>query len=163
MLKNKIKLFNIVLVTISLMTGCVLQENYKSTKTSLELQSIQKREFDTSYKIAFASTLSVFQDKGYIIATADSATGFITASSPKNNKHDWFWTGSNKMDSIKATVFIETMPSKKTAIRLNFVNHQEVSSAYGSKGGNSVPIEKPEFYQGIFEKIQKAIFVRTSR
>jgi hypothetical protein len=58
----------------------------KILETSLELQSIQMREIDASYKTAFASTLSVFQDKGYVIVTADSATGFITVASPKNNK-----------------------------------------------------------------------------
>jgi hypothetical protein len=162
MFKNKSRILTILILT-SFMFGCTLQNNYKPTKTSLELQSIQKKEFEASYKTAFASTLSVFQDKGYIIETADSSTGFITASSPKNNKHDWIWTGSNTMNSVKATAFIETMPSKKTAIRLNFINYQEVSSAYGSKGQNSVPIEKPEFYQGVFENIQKAIFVRTNR
>jgi alkaline phosphatase len=161
MFKNNAKIL-IVLTLSILMFGCELQENYTLTKTSLELQSIQMREFDASYKTAFASTLSVFQDKGYVIVTADSATGFITVASPKNNKYNWF-LGENKMDSTRATAFIEAMPSKKIAIRLNFVNYQEISSAYGSKSQNSVPIEDPKFYQGIFEKIQKAIFVRTNR
>jgi hypothetical protein len=154
MFKNKSRILTILILT-SFMFGCTLQNNYKPTKTSLELQSIQKREFDTSYKIAFASTLSVFQDKGYIIETADSSTGFITASSPKNNKHDWIWTGSNTMNSVKATAFIETMPSKKTAIRLNFINYQEVSSAYGSKGQNSVPIGKARILSRCFRKHSK--------
>jgi hypothetical protein len=44
--------------------------NYRSTKTSLELQSIQSREFETTKKIAFASTLSVFQDLGYVIESS---------------------------------------------------------------------------------------------
>ncbi|SMN00464.1 hypothetical protein SPONN_1706 [uncultured Candidatus Thioglobus sp.] len=160
MFKKQVKIFSIVLVVISLMAGCA-QQNYKSTKTSLELQSIQKREFDTPYKTAFASVLSVFQDKGYVIATADSLTGFITAASHKTSGFIAFV--GQTVEYVKATAFIETMPSKKIAIRLNFVNHQETSSGYGMKGGNSVPIENPKFYQSIFEKIQKAIFVRTSR
>ncbi len=160
MFKNKAKIL-IVLTFSIFMFGCGVQKNYKPTKTSLELQSIQKKEFDTSYKTAFASTLSVFQDKGYVISTADSATGFITANSHKKSGFIIF-TGQS-IEYIKATAFIETMPSKKIAIRLNFVNHQDTSSDYGMKGGNSVPIEESKFYQGIFEKIQKAIFVRTSR
>lgn len=160
MLKKQTKIFGIVLVAIALITGCT-QQNYKPTKTSLELQSIQKREFDTPYKVAFASVLSVFQDKGYIIDTADSSTGFITAASHKTSGFIAFV--GQTIEYVKATAFIETMSSKKIAIRLNFVNHQDTSSGYGMKGGNSVPMEKPEFYQGIFEKIQKAIFVRTSR
>lgn len=161
MLTNKTKKIAAALISTVLVAGCVPQENYKPTKTSLELQSIQKKEFDTSYKIAFASTLSVFQDKGYIIETADSNTGFITSSSHKISKFIPFV--GQAIEHIKSTAFIETMPSKKISIRLNFVNNQDTSSGYGMKGGNSVPIEKPEFYQDIFEKIQKAIFVRTSR
>lgn len=160
MFKKQVKIFSTVLVVVSLMTGCT-QQNYKSTKTSLELQSIQKREFNTLYKVAFASVLSVFQDKGYVIDTADSTTGFITAASHKTSGFIAFV--GRTVEYVKATAFIETIPSKKIAIRLNFVSHQETSSGYGMKGGNSVPIEKPEFYQGIFEKIQKAIFVRTNR
>ncbi len=159
MLKNQVKIFGVALVTIGLMAGCT-QQNYKSTKTSLELQSIQKREFDTSYKIAFASVVSVFQDKGYVVDTADSATGFITAASHKTSGFIAFV--GQTIEYVKATAFIETMPSKKISARLNFVKHQETSSGYGMKGGNSVPIEEPKFYQSIFEKIQKAIFVRTS-
>ena len=136
--------------------GCV-QKNYVSTKTSLELQSIQKRSFDAKYKTAFASTISVFQDKGYIIETADSTTGFITASSHKTSGQALM---VQTIDYVKATAFIEPMANKKIAIRLNFVSHQETSSGYGMKGGNSVPIEEPSFYQGIFEQIKKAIFIR---
>ena len=160
MFKNKAKIL-IVLTFSIFMFGCEVQKNYKSTKTSLELQSIQKKEFDTSYKTAFASTLSVFQDKGYVISTADSTTGFITANSHK--KSGFILFVGQSIEYIKATVFIETMPSKKIAIRLNFVNHQDTSSGYGMKGGNSVPIEESKFYQGVFERIQKAIFVRTSQ
>lgn len=160
MFRKQIKIFGIVLVVIGLIAGCT-QQNYKSTKNSLELQSIQKREFDAPYKVAFASILSVFQDKGYVIDTADSSTGFITAASHKTSGFIAFV--GQTIEYVKATAFIETMPSKKTAIRLNFVKHQDTSSGYGMKGGNSVPIEKPEFYQEIFEKVQKAIFVRSSQ
>ena len=160
MFKNKVKIIFIALFLASVIVGCT-QENYKSTKTSLELQSVQKKEFEASYKTAFASVLSVFQDKGYVIDTADSLTGFITAASHKTSGFIAFV--GKTIEYVKATAFIEVMPSKKIAIRLNFVNHQETSSGYGMKGGNSVPIEKPEFYQGVFENIQKAIFVRTNR
>lgn len=158
MFKNQAKISGVILVIIGLMVGCT-QQNYKLKKTSLELQSIQKREFETSYRIAFASALSVFQDKGYIIETADHSTGLMTATSHKTSGYIMFI--GKTIEYVKTTAFIEVMPSKKIAIRLSFVKHQETSSNAGMKGGNSVPIEKPVFYQEVFEKIQKAIFVRT--
>ena len=149
----------IILGVISL-TGCGKQENYKASKSGLELQSIQKQEFETSYNTAFASTMSVFQDRGYVIQTADKETGFITAASHKTEGFAFFV--GQTIDYLKATAFIEKMPSKMVSIRLNFVNNQETSSGYGMQGGNSVPVEDPAFYQSVFEKIKKAIFVRNS-
>jgi len=142
------------------LSGCGKQENYKASKSGLELQSVQKQEFETTYDIAFASTISVFQDKGYVIETADKSTGFVTASSHKTEGFAFFV--GQTIDYLKSTAFIEKMPSGKVAIRLNFVNNQETSSGYGMQGGNSVPVEDATFYQGVFEKIKKAIFVRTS-
>jgi len=142
------------------LSGCGKQENYKATKSGLELQSVQKQEFETSYNTAFASTMSVFQDKGYVIETANKDTGFITATSHKTEGFALFV--GQTIDYLKATAFIENMPSKMISIRLNFVNNQDTSSGYGMKGGNSVPVEDSKFYQSVFEKIKKAIFVRTS-
>ncbi len=160
MLKNKLLITIITMVGIGFLAGCTAQKNYTATKTSLELQSIQKQEFSTKYKIAFSSTLSVFQDKGYVVEAANADTGLVTAAGHKTRGFIPFVGQS--IEYVKATAFIEDMPSGNVSIRLNFVNHQETSSGYGMKGGNSVPIEDPKFYQGMFESIKKAIFVRSS-
>ena len=156
---KKISIVTFIIITMASLTGCQ-QENYVSTKSGIELQAIQKQEFETSYATAFASVLSVFQDKGYIIETADKDTGFITAASNKTQGFVMF--AGVTVNYLKATAFIESMPSSKVGIRLNFVNNQETSDGYVMSGGNSVPVEDPEFYQGAFQKIQKAIFVRES-
>ena len=39
--------------------------------TSLQLKSLQEREFESSKKTVFASTVSVLQDLGYLIKTVD--------------------------------------------------------------------------------------------
>ena len=66
MFKNRAKgyFFTFSLIAVVMLSGCI-QKAYKPTKTSLELQAIQSTEFETSYKVAFAATLSVFQDLGY--------------------------------------------------------------------------------------------------
>jgi hypothetical protein len=153
-------IITLVVLGVASLAGCGgKQENYKVTKSGLELQSVQKQEFETTYNTAFASTMSVFQDRGYVIQTADKETGFITAASHKTEGFAFFV--GQTVDYLKATAFIENMPSGMVSVRLNFVNNQETSSGYGMQGGNSVPVEDPVFYQGVFEKIKKAIFVRT--
>ena len=54
--------------------------------TPMELQAIQSKEFQTSKETLFASAMSVFQDLGYTINSAEMQTGFITANSPMTNK-----------------------------------------------------------------------------
>lgn len=156
---KRVAIISLVVLGVVGLTGCGKQENYKASKSGLELQSIQKQEFETSYGTAFASTMSVFQDKGYVIQTADKETGFITAASHKTEGFAIFV--GQTVDYLKATAFIESMPSGMVSVRLNFVNNQETSSGYGMQGGNSVPVEDAGFYQSVFEKIKKAIFVRT--
>jgi len=129
-----------------------------AAKTSLEIQAIQSREFDTTKKMAFASVLSVFQDLGYIVSDADLETGFITAKSPTERKNKFFYTA---MNSSKATAFIEAIGDKRTKIRLNFVNNVERQGAYGSRDEKETAIDDPTIYTNAFTKIEEAIFIRS--
>jgi len=148
------KVFTILLLVF--IAGCATE--YQPTKTGLELQSFQKREFETAKKTAFASVLSVFQDLGYIVDSADFNTGFITAKSPTQNSLGF---AVNIMRDTKATAFIEELRPNNTSIRLNFVKTKELSGAYGAKQVQDTPIEDPKFYEDVFAKIQQAIFVRS--
>jgi len=130
-----------------------------AAKTSLEIQAIQAKEFETTKKTAFASVLSVFQDLGYIIDDADLDTGFITAKSPTDKKNKFFYTA---MNSSKATAFVEEMDSKRTRVRLNFVNNIVRQGAYGSRDEKDTPIDDPALYVNAFSKIQEAIFIRSA-
>lgn len=142
---------------VAVITGCV-QQNYKSTKTSVELQAIQTRDFDTSKKIAFASTMSTFQDLGYKVSSADLETGFITAEGPTSDKFVAFV--GQVMETLKATAYVEALTQNRSRIRLSFVNEMKRSSGYGMEGGNDVPVEEPLFYQNSFAKIKKGIYLR---
>lgn len=128
------------------------------TKTSLELQAFQKKSFETSKSVAFASTMSVFQDLGYIIKNADKDTGLIQAASPTRN----IVLFGSHMSNTEASAFVEQLRPGKTSIRLNFVNVSESSSGYGMKSKRDTPVEDPEMYRNAFSKIREAIFVRTS-
>lgn len=148
----------ILLIAIALSaSGCVAP--VMPQKTSLELQSIQAKEFETKKGIAFASVVSVFQDLGYIIATADLSTGLITAKSPTRDAGlGWF---GREMQDTKATAFVEEIRAGHTKVRLNFVQSQETSSGYGQKRISEMPIEDAQVYQNAFAKIQEAIFIRS--
>lgn len=141
-----------------LLVGCV-PNNYKPTKTSLELQAFQSKEFDTQKKIAFASAMSVFQDLGYSITTSDLDTGYITAKSPTQNEVGF---GKMIMRDTKSSAFIEELRPGKTKVRLSFVSTEEWSGSYGGKLVQDNPIEDPAIYNNAFTKIQEAIFIRSA-
>jgi len=143
---------------VLILAGCVASTG--PAKTSIQLQAFQSKEFETSKKIAFASAMSVFQDLGYVIGTADLETGFITGKSP--TKQDFVLFVGQRMQDVKATAFVEEMGVNRTKIRLNFVNSTQTSSGYGMKGESDQPIEDPKVYQDTFAMIAKAIFVRES-
>ena len=123
--------------------------------TSLQIQSIQSREFETSKKIAFGSVMTVFQDLGYIVNSAEYNTGFITAESP--NSQDFF-SGNQKM---KATAFIEELDNNNTKIRLNFVRHTEYVQQNSGVIIRDTAVQTPDTYQEAFTKIQEQIFIKT--
>jgi hypothetical protein len=148
-----------ILCAATLLGGCATNNNYRPTKTSLEIQAIQAKQFETSKKVAFASVLSVFQDLGYVINSSEIETGFITAKSPTQSGMTLF---NYVMTDTKATAFIEEMQPGNTKVRLNFVNSEELSGGYGAKQMQETPIEDPAVYNNAFTKIQEAIFIRTS-
>ncbi len=143
------------LAVVLLGTGCVTTPT--TTKTSLEIQAIQAREFETTKAVAFACVLSVFQDLGYVVSSADLASGFLTAKSPTNSRIR-MW--SIDQEDTKSTASVEEMPNGKVRVRLNFVFSKRSPYGYGHVRENEIPIEDPLVYQKAFEKIDEAIFVR---
>lgn len=145
----------IIFFVLVALVGCV---GTPKTKSSLELQAFQRREFDTTKDIAFKSVLSVFQDLGYSIDTADYDTGIITASSPKVSEVGWF--SVTIMNDTKATAHIEDIRNDLVSIRLTFLNREEQSSVYGAKSEKSNSVEDPRVFDNAFQKISEAIFIR---
>lgn len=144
----------IIFLSCAILSGCEFFTP-PPQMTSLQIQSIQSREFETSKKIAFGSVMTVFQDLGYIVNSAEYNTGFITAESPNN---EGFFTGNQKM---KATAFIEELDNSNTKIRLNFVKHVEYVQQNGGIITRDIAVQSPDTYQEAFTKIQEQIFIKT--
>jgi len=141
--------------------GCATKP--EAAPTSLQLQSFQAKEFETSKIIAFGSVLTVFQDLGYIVASADRETGFITAASPAGNKPN-FWevlAGTSSSVQTRATAFVEEIRPGFTSIRLNFVDARRLSSMHGQIFDDDKAILEPKVYAAAFDKIGEAIFIRS--
>ena len=130
--------------------------------TPLEMQSMQSRSYDSKKEIVFPSVMSVFQDLGYSINSADINTGLITAeSTADSDKVLKFWLGITKVSQTKANAFIEEIGSE-TKVRINFVVTKKKSFGYGQTDRQDSQILTPQPYQNAFEKIENAIFLRNN-
>ena len=105
--------------------------------------------------------VSVFQDIGYTITSADIATGLIVAeSTADSNFASKFWLGISNVKQTKANAFVEEI-GDMTKVRINFVNTQTTSDWYGQSDRQDNQILDAEPYRNAFEKIENAIFVRS--
>jgi hypothetical protein len=144
-----------------MLVGCATSKSV--SVTPLQLQSFQAREFEASKTAAFGSVLTVFQDLGYIVASADKETGFITAASPAGTQTG-FWDalgGVQTSGQTRATAFVEEIRPGFVSVRLNFVNARHRSTFYGQTNDVDKPVLDPKAYQAAFERIGDGIFVRT--
>ena len=142
----------------------------KKTAVPLEIQAIQKRDFETTKKIAFGSVVSVLQDLGYIINNADFETGIITGNSPTQDTTSGALiflsalsgtAASSSNATTRVSAFIEEIVEGNISIRLNFVVNQTTSSAYGQTNANDKAILDEKVYIEAFNKIENAIFIRS--
>jgi hypothetical protein len=147
---------------LTIAPGSVLAKKKPPQLTPMELQALQQKEFETSKETLFASVMSVFQDLGYTIDSADLPTGFITASSVTTNKSNFGEAlfGIAASGNTRATAFVEKMSNGMARVRLNFQNTKTLSGAYGQTSRHDVPVLDPATYRAAWEKIDEALFVR---
>jgi hypothetical protein len=151
----------VLLLVLILASGCAMQPPTKPVLTPLEIQSLQTREYESTKDIVFASTMSVFQDLGYTIVSADKHTGFITAeSAARSDAGSRMWLNVSNVSQTSATAFVEEI-AKRTRVRLNFVTRNMRSYEYGQSDRDDTPILNPMTYQNAFDRIETEIFVRS--
>lgn len=168
MKRNRMRLVAALAAGMAFLAGCTPPE---PALTPLQIQSLQTREFEHDKAIVFASTVSVFQDLGYIVSSADLDTGLITTESPATSDRAAFparftilpelmiWSDVASVRQTKATAFVEQIGSR-SRVRLNFVVTRQASSVHGQTTRHDTPILDAAVYQNAFERIANAIFVR---
>lgn len=151
----------LIIFGISLILGGAVEAKKKPKMTPLELQALQTKEFEVNKEDLFAAVMTVTQDLGYQIDSADVQTGFITAFSATENKTNFFEAlgGTTASGNTRMTAYVQALPNKNTKVRLNFLNSKERSSLYGQKSSSDKPILDPAIYNNAWDKIDEAIFI----
>lgn len=154
-------------LALTILPGC--QTAAPVVKTSLEIQAIQAKMFETNMKTAFKAVISVLQDLGYVVQAASMDTGLITAQSPTQQDSSSgavfaaVFGGVRTEGRTFVTASVEEFNAKQTRVRLNFVEKRFRSSSYGQQATDEAPIQNPEIYRNAFSKIEEAIFIRTNQ
>lgn len=153
--------FSLLIMALAAATAPVVAQAKKPKMSPLEIQQMQSRDLEASKNIAFSAVMSVLQDEGYRVGSADKDTGLITAIASTSSKLTWMpFVGFGKSKKTPVvSAFIEEVGANITKVRLNFVMGKASSNQYGSNADEE-PILDPLTYQDAFEKIQKAVFIK---
>lgn len=132
--------------------------------TPLQIQAMQSRDIEGSYKTVFASVMSVLQDAGYRIENADRDTGLVTGIGSSKGKltYNLFMGFGKSKKSPIVSAFAEEINTNTIRVRLNFVMAKIKSNGYGSQPQDEEPVLDAAVYQDAFEKINQAVFIRNS-
>jgi hypothetical protein len=128
--------------------------------SGLELQQIQSHSFEASKNVVFASVVTVLQDSGFRIGSADKETGLLTAIGTSERHMTWVpfvGFGSSKKNPV-VTAFIEER-GQGTRVRLNFVMAKIKNNQYAANSDEEAILD-PAVYKDAFEKIDKEVFIR---
>lgn len=133
----------------------------KKELSSLELQQLQAQEFEVSKDVAFAAVMTVLQDSGYRIGSADRDTGLITGAASTKSHTTWlpFVGFGKKKKTPVVSAYVESRGAALARIRLNFVLTKNSSNAFGGQSDEE-PIYDVAIYKDAFERIGKEVFVR---
>jgi len=135
----------------------------------LEIQAIQAKSFEAPVALSFKAVISVLQDLGYSIQTADLNTGVITANSATKQDRSGgafflaMMDGTRSEERTRVTASVEEFGVNSTRIRLNFVDFKFRSGVQGQAATDETPVSNPAIYENAFEKISEAIFIRQSQ
>jgi len=129
--------------------------------SGLALQQMQARDYEVGKIVSFPAVMTVLQDSGYRIQSADRDTGLITATASTKSKTTWapfVGFGKSKKTPV-VSAFIEDR-GLGSRVRMNFILAKSKKGAYGMGWEDEEPILDQQVYRDAFERVEKEIFTR---
>ena len=146
------------LLTFVTLIGCAAPP--KVLQSQMEIQAYQSKEFEATKRQVFDATLSVLQDTGFIIESADYDSGFLTGKGQNDSRFNLWWGTRNK--SVAMTAFVEQRTSLISRVRVNIIETDQRKSVWNPAQDviDQEGVRDPKVYQKLFEKIDQAIFIK---
>jgi hypothetical protein len=131
--------------------------------SGLALQPMQARDYEVGKTVSFPAVMTVLQDSGYRIQSADRDTGLITATASTKSKTTWapfVGFGKSKKTPVVSAFIEDRGPGSR--VRMNFILAKSKKGAYGMGWEDEEPILEQQVYRDAFEKVEKEIFTRVA-
>ena len=131
------------LIMVICLVGCA-----KNNLSHLQRRSIEAKELDGTFDLAYKATLQVMQDYGYVITHSDYKAGVIKGET------GWKSRGLYASRGYEASAIIEGWTSNRVKARITIIQKT------ASLDPTSKIVEDPRLLQEMYDDIQKEIFVR---
>ncbi|MDD5428453.1 MAG: hypothetical protein PHI58_04360 [Candidatus Omnitrophica bacterium] len=149
---KKIRFFILICALSIGICGCVTTPEF----TPLQRRVIESKELEGTFEDAFKATITVLQDKAFIIKTTDYNGGTLYAESERGKIVPSLGNAKYQM-----SVNLERFTENRVKIRVS--TYRLPLGLFGTEGkawiGGGL-IEDPVFYQNLYAEIQREIFRR---
>lgn len=96
-----LKKYVIAILVVGLLSGCTIPPPPKPKLNPLQIQTLQTQAFTAAKRTTFNAVMTVLQNNGYLIQSANFKTGYITAKSPTSDKSFIAGDGSLQHEIMK--------------------------------------------------------------
>ena len=133
-----------------------------STKSQLAVREYQTRTYETTdTAMVMKAVLNALQDEGFIVKTANTELGLITASKEKSDRewHGGILYAYDVTYSWDCSANVSLF-GRETKVRVNV----RLTTKRSPSGKETISeIDDPTFYQGFFSKVDKSVFIQKER
>ena len=160
--------FTILAISV-LFDGCYLQPA-KPVRTQLEIREFQTRIFnDRDVKSTMQAVIQALLDEGFIVRNADKDLGFINAQKQEDltNPSEQIWStvlmGAQATWKVNAVLECSATIQQFTHdVRVRLVVQRQVINNIGTALSTET-VDDPFFYQNLFSKIDKSLYLEREK
>lgn len=147
----------ILLTGLLLVAGCIDRGPQRSGLPALQIREFQTRTYETTdTTMVMKALLNVLQDEGYVIKTANTDLGLITARREETKPPCMFPDTCASLISWDCTVNVSAFGTQ-TKVR---VSVQQAGTTMTNHVLYTTELDDPTYYQTFFAKVDKGVFIQ---
>jgi hypothetical protein len=151
---------SVVLLGMVFGAGCIDRGPQRTGLPPLQIREFQTRTYETTdTAMVMKALLNVLQDEGYVIKTANTELGLITARKEESKPPCFLADACATLVSWDCSVNVSAFGTQ-TKVR---VSVQQAGTTLTNHVLYSTEIEDAAYYQNFFAKVDKGVFIQKER